>query len=139
MRGPIDYIVVEFDGNNFKGEALKELEVLVNNGTIDVLDIAIITKNAEGNVESIEMSNLDNDLTRFINGTKSSDTGLITDDDVVEVGEILNNNCSAGLLIIEHLWAKGFKKAIMDAGGRLVSEGRIHPDAAKELNNTEEE
>lgn len=139
MRGPIDFLVVEFDGNNFKGEVLQELEIAVRNKTIDVLDIALIAKDTEGNVEAIELSNFDSDLARLISASKESGTSLITDEDVVEVGDILDNNCSAGLLIIEQLWAKGLKKAIIDAGGRLVSEGRIHPDATKELNNKEEE
>ena len=139
MLGPIDYIVVEFHGNNFKGEALQELKIAMKNKIINVLDIALIAKNTTGNVTAIELNNLDNNLTQFINTTKSSGSGLITDEDIEEVGNLLSNNCAAGLLIIEQLWAKGFKKAIIDAGGKLVSEGRIHPDASKQLNQNEEE
>jgi uncharacterized membrane protein len=138
MRGPIDFIVVEFDGNNFSGKILQELEIAAREKIIDVLDIAVISKDTEGNVEAIELSNLDGDLMRVINASKASGTGLITDEDVAEVGDILNNSCSAGLLIIEQLWAKSLKKAIIDSGGKLISEGRIHPDASKELNEQEE-
>ena len=41
MRGPIDYIVVGFVANNFKGEILKELTTSVDKGVIAVLDIAL--------------------------------------------------------------------------------------------------
>ncbi|MEI6237518.1 MAG: DUF6325 family protein [Candidatus Saccharibacteria bacterium] len=139
MRGPIDFIIVEFDGNNFRGEIIQELEIAVRNKVIDVLDMAMVSKDSDGNVEAIELSNLDSDLIRVIKASKDSGTGLITDEDVAEVGDVLKNNCSAGLLIIEQLWAKGLKKAIIDTGGRLISEGRIHPDATKELNGKEEE
>ena len=139
MRGPIDFIIVEFDGNNFRGEIIQELEIAVRNKVIDVLDMAMVSKDSDGNVEAIELSNLDSDLIRVIKASKDSGTGLITDEDVAEVGDVLKNNCSAGLLIIEQLWAKGLKKAIIDTRGRLISEGRIHPDATKELNGKEEE
>jgi len=37
------------------------------------------------------------------------------------------------VLIIEHLWAKPLKEALLKAGGKLVAEGRIHPEAEVEL------
>jgi len=59
----------------------------------------------------------------------------IGDDDLDEVGEFLEPGTAAGILIIEHLWAKGLKKAIINTGGTVISEGRIHPDASRELDN----
>lgn len=134
MRGPIDYIIVGFEGNNFKGEILKELEKAVNDGTIAVLDLAIIVKDNDGNVTSVELNNLDSLVAQKVSEVKSSSKGLITEDDINETGELLENNTSAGLLIIEQLWAKGLKQAIINANGVLVAEGRIHPDASAELN-----
>lgn len=134
MRGPIDYIVVAFEGNQFKGEILKELEKAVSDNTISVLDLAVIAKDSDGNVQSIELSNIDSELIKQISANKSGQTGLITDEDVEEIGEILAEDCSAGLLIIEQVWAKGLKQAIINANGELLAEGRIHPEADKELN-----
>lgn len=131
MRGPIDYIIIGFEGNNFKGEVLKELEKAVNDGTIAVLDLAVIIKDNDGNVTSIELNNLDSPLAKQLAVSK----GLITDEDVAETGELLENNTSAGLLIIEQLWAKGLKQALINANGVLVAEGRIHPEASSELND----
>lgn len=138
MHGPIDFIVVEFAGNNFKGEVLDELAAAVENKIIDVLDIAVISKDADGNVHAIELNNLDNDLARAIDVSHKSNPGLISLEDTEEVSALLDNNCSAGLLIIEQLWAKGIKKALLNAGGRLISEGRIHPDAVQEIEEKEE-
>lgn len=139
MRGPIDYIIVGFEGNNFKGEVLEELEKAVNDGTIAILDLAVIVKDKDGNVESLELSNLDSAVAKKISESKSGSAGLITPEDVVETGDLLENNTSAGLLIIEQLWAKGLKQAIINANGVLVAEGRIHPDASSELNEEGEE
>lgn len=133
MRGPIDYIIVGFTGNNFKGEILKELGDAVDKGTIAVLDLAVIVKDDKGNVSEVEINTLGDSIAKLFPGV-DDDTGLITEDDVAEVGDVLDNNCAAGLLIVEHVWAKGLKKAIIDANGVLLAEGRIHPDADVELN-----
>ena len=58
-----------------------------------------------------------------------------TKEDIDEMGDLLENNTAAGLLVIEQLWAKPLKKALLDANGVLVAEGRIHPEAAQELDN----
>lgn len=128
MRGPIDYIIVGFEGNNFNGEILAELQKVVADGTIAVLDLALISRSADGTVEAIELSDL---------GGLTIEDGLITEEDVAEVGELLEDNSSAGLLVIEQLWAKGVKQAILNANGVLLDEGRIHPEASKELDSKE--
>lgn len=133
MRGPIDYIVVGFEGNDFKGEALDALSDATEKGIIDVLDIAVIIKDENGDVASMELASIDDDIVKVITELKGSDEGLITDEDVEEIGEILENNTAAGLLIIEQLWAKPLKKALIDADGTLIVDGRIHPEAALEL------
>lgn len=43
----------------------------------------------------------------------------ITEEDILEIIEAIPEG-TAALLIIEHLWAKGLKQAIRDAGGVLV-------------------
>lgn len=126
MRGPIDYIVVGFDGNNFTGEILEELGKVTKQGTVAVLDLALIVRDQEGSVSSVEITDL-GDLGANL------ESGLITEEDVAEIGEILEDNTSAGLLVVEQLWAKGLKQAVINAKGTLLLEGRIHPEAAKEL------
>lgn len=134
MRGPIDFIIVGFKENKFNGEILKALEKATSDGTIAVLDLALVMKDDNGAVTSLELSQIDDTVIAEFAKAKNITSGMILDDDVAEVADILENGNSAGLLVIEHLWAKGLKKAIVDAGGELIAEGRIHPDAEKELN-----
>jgi uncharacterized membrane protein len=131
MRGPIDYIVVGFPGNKFKGEVLAELADAVEQGVIQVLDLAMIVKDEAGEVTMLEVSADDTALAKVF--PYGEQQGLITDEDVAEVAEVLDDNCSAGLLIVEQLWAKGLKQAILNADGVLLAEGRIHPEAYAEL------
>jgi uncharacterized membrane protein len=129
MHGPIDYIIVGFTGNNFKGDIMHELDTAIQNNTIAVLDMAVITKDAEGEVSSLELMASDDPVMRDLAKFHTNTDHLIDTDDIVEVGEVLEPSTSAGLLIIEHLWAKGLKQALIDAKGTLLAEGRIHPEA----------
>lgn len=133
MHGPIDYIIVNFTGNKFNGGVLEELTKVVKDGTIAVLDIALITKDKDGEVAALELSDMQDAGVAEFAKTNNVASGLITADDVAEVGDIIADNSSVGLLVIEQLWAKGLKKAIIDAGGELIAEGRIHPEAAEEI------
>ena len=59
--GPVDYIVVEFPAgkSNFTGEMAKELLALVDSGTIRVIDVLILTKNEDGTVDAMELSDIE--------------------------------------------------------------------------------
>ena len=135
MRGPIDYIVVSFSGNKFEGNIIKALEEASNNGTIDVLALALLSKDEEGNVTTLDTVNLGEEFVIEFSKIIKADDNIVTQDDIDEVGEMLENNTSAGLLVVEQLCAKPLKQAIQEANGTLIAEGRIHPDAAKELDN----
>ena len=57
--GPIEYLIVGFPGNKFKGEIVPALAELVENGTIRILDLVFIAKDEEGNVAAVELAELD--------------------------------------------------------------------------------
>ncbi len=137
MRGPIDYIIVGFEGNKFNGNILDALSDAIDKGVIDVLALAIVTKDDKGEVTELDLANLgDGVALAFVEKYKPSKKD-ITDDDIAEVADLLENNTAAGLLIVEQLWAKPLKKALIDANGVLVAEGRIHPEALQELEGEE--
>src|SRR3954465_10455431 len=58
--GPVDYVVVEFPAGaaNFTGEMATELLRLVDSGLIRVIDVLILTKDADGSVEATELSDV---------------------------------------------------------------------------------
>lgn len=137
MRGPIDYIIVGFEGNKFDGSILKAIGDAVDSGAIGLVAMSMITKDANGSTSTLDVANMGDELAVSFAEQYKSDDSLITSDDLEEVSELLENNTSAGLLVVEQLWAKPLKKALIDANGVLVAEGRIHPDAAAELEGKE--
>lgn len=137
MLGPIDYVIVGFEGNKFNGSILKALTEALDKGIIGLVDLALIVKDEKGTVSSINVADLgDTIAVDFVQKYKPSGK-QIDKDDIDEIGDLLENNTSAGMLVIEQLWAKPLKQALIDANGVLIAEGRIHPDAAFELSEKE--
>jgi hypothetical protein len=58
--GPVDYLVVEFPAgaSNFTGEMATELVGLVDRGLIRVIDVLILQKSEDGEVEAMELSDV---------------------------------------------------------------------------------
>jgi hypothetical protein len=55
-----------------------------------------------------------------------------TESDIAMIAEQLADNSTAGLLLIENLWAKKTQQAMLDANGRLVMFERIPHDVVEE-------
>jgi len=133
MRGPIDYIIVGFEGNRFNGSILKAIGDAIDKKIIDLVALAFISKDKDGNVTKVDIANLGDSYAIEFSGKYKGDANAVTQDDIDEMSDLLENNTSAGLLVVEQLWAIPLKKALLDANGVLVAEGRIHPEAAAEL------
>ena len=115
-----------FPGNKFNGEIAPELGKLVDNGTIRVLDLVFITKDADGNVGAVEFE--DHDDVALFNALEGEIGGLISEEDIDYVGAALEPNSSAALLIWEDVWATPFVEALRDSGAVLVEGSRVPHD-----------
>ncbi len=132
MLGPIDYIVVSFEGNNFDGSVLSELHKAVDSGVIRVVDLIFVIKDADGNFAAAEIEDQHEELKEAVKVFElDEELQLLSEGDVEKVAASMKNNTSAGVLVIEQLWAKGLKKALIDAGATLIDEGRIHPEVVE--------
>lgn len=129
MLGPVDYIVVGFRGNNFDGSILKELKKAIDSGVIRLLDLLLIVKYKDGSIEMAEARDQEEDIKEAATmlGYKD-DQPLLTEDDVQKIGALMDNDTSSGVMVIEHLWAKDLKKALLNKSAILIDEGRLHPE-----------
>lgn len=132
MLGPIDYIAVGFKGNNFDGSILEELVKASESGAIRVVDLLFVIKDADGNVTMAEIEDQHEELKEVAKAIgHEGDLPLLTEEDVEKLGASMDNDTSAGVLVIEQLWAKGLKSALIHAGAELIDEGRIRPDVVE--------
>jgi Family of unknown function (DUF6325) len=123
--GPVDYVVVEFPAgaSSFTGEMAKELRALVDSGTIRVIDVLILTKDADGTVEATELSDVE-DLGEL--QVLEAELGeLLIADDFGNLAAAMDPGSTAGVLIWENLWAAPFASAARRSGGQLIADGRI--------------
>jgi Family of unknown function (DUF6325) len=123
--GPVEYMAVSFPGNKFKGEIAPALKELVDAGTVRIIDLAFVTKDSEGNVLAMEVEELDSDAGRAFAALQAEIGDLVNADDLQAVGEVLEPNSSAAVLVWEDVWAAKLAKAISDAGGVLLDLERV--------------
>ena len=123
--GPVDYLVVEFPAGqqNFTGEIAEELLNLVDAGTIRVIDVIIIVKDENGDVDALELSDA-GDLGPLVQ-LEAQLAELLAAEDVAHLGHALDPGSVAGVLVYENLWAAPFASAARRAGGQLLANGRI--------------
>jgi uncharacterized membrane protein len=153
--GPIQLVAVGFERPEFKGEILRELQELRSHGDLRLIDALVVAKDQDGNVVALEASDLSLDerieLGAVIGGLiglgaageKGMEAGalagamLVADEyeygmdleAVASVADDIPEGGAALLLLIEHRWALGLKRAIRGAGGVLIAQDMLNPEA----------
>ena len=122
---PVDYMIVAFPGNEFKGEIAPALADLVEKGTIRIIDLAFVAKDADGNVGAFELTDIDPEVRKGFENMGVEVNGLFNEEDLQAAGEELDPNSSAALLVWENLWAKDVAEAMRNAGGVLLDFERL--------------
>jgi uncharacterized membrane protein len=150
--GPVQILTVAFDGNRFKGEILPELERLKKLGVIRVIDLLFVRKDSMGAVATLTATDLDweeaADFGAMIGGligwgvageegaaigalagaAELADGHALDEQDQWALTEAVPNNSSAGIVLIEHVWAKPLRAAIARADGIEVSNEWLQGD-----------
>ena len=130
--GPIDFLALEFKGNQFKGEIIPALMDLVNKEIVRVIDLVIVQKDAAGKVMMREMQQAEPYVVALFDPLKAQITGMIQVEDIEMIGEKLENNTTAAIMLFENLWSIKFRDAVLNANGRLVMQERIPAEVVQE-------
>jgi uncharacterized membrane protein len=144
--GPVQLISVGFEPEaNFEGRIVDELASLEKERTIRVLDLLFIARDTDsdeivvvehqgtesmgGIVGALLGFEFDEDLGASAGGARPDEHSFgFSQADIEQMGAGLEPGGSAALLLIEHVWARGLRKAVRDAGGRLLGEGFLTPE-----------
>ena len=129
--GPVEYMIVGFPGNQFNGAIAPELAKLVDSGTIRILDLVFIMKDADGSVLAFEVDEQDSlALYKDIDGEVG---GWVGSEDIEHAADALEPNSAAALLVWEDVWATPFVEAMRDSGGVLIEGARIPHDLVEDV------
>ncbi len=132
-HGPVQYFVIAFPGNQFKGEIVPALADVVSKGLIRIVDISFVMKDAEGNVATMEINDLPEHVTSAYGDVIHAQEGLLSLDDIEQLAADIPPNNSAALLVFEHAWAANLAASIRNASGEVVAQGFVPHDVVEEI------
>ena len=104
---------------------------LVDKGIIRVIDLVVIMKD-QGEVIVRELRELDAAHIAMFDPLHADVSQMITRADIDMIAGQLAENSTAGIMLIENLWAKKTMQAMLDANGRMVMFERIPHDVVEE-------
>jgi hypothetical protein len=129
VLGPIGYLIVEYSGNKYTGNAFGELLNLVDRGLVRVLDLRFVMRAADGSLAVMELSDIDVDGQFDFGLFAGVSSGLLDESDLKEAANAIEPNTAAAIMVYENRWAAPFVQALREAGANLVSAGFIPQDA----------
>jgi uncharacterized membrane protein len=130
--GPVEYMIVAFPGNEFRGEIAPALAELVESGTIRIIDLPFVAKDSDGSVAALEVSDLKPEIADAFSSFGAAPGNLFNDEDMLAAGEELEPNSSAALLVWEDVWATKLAEAVRNANGKVLDHDRIPHEVVQE-------
>jgi hypothetical protein len=127
--GPITYLIVQFPGNKMTGEGFPILVDLVERGLIRILDLVFVTRDTDGSIRAIELSDIDHDGQLDLAVFEGASSGLLDSSDLADAESVIDPGSSAAVLIFENRWATPLTQAMRRGGAELVAAGYIPHDA----------
>jgi len=149
--GPVQILMLGFEGDKFSGEIIPELQRLREHDIVRLVDLLFVNKDADGNLSSVEHSDLSaeefQELGALIGaligvgaeGEEGLETGaeagaaasaggtFFDQEEIWDVADAIPPGSSAAIALIEHRWAIPLRDAIGRAGGYTVSDEWVHP------------
>jgi uncharacterized membrane protein len=146
--GPVQLVSIGFDRDaNLEGKVIDELAKLESERTIRTLDILFIARDTDsedivvlehpdaeklgGIVGALLGMELEGEAETPAAGGGDEHAFGFTQQDIQEMASGLGPGESAGLILIEHVWARDLKRAFRGAGGRLLGEGFLTPETIR--------
>jgi uncharacterized membrane protein len=135
--GPVQLISLGFEpGGNFEGRIADELAKLESDRTIRVLDLLFVARDTDSD-ELVVLEHQEESMGAIVGallgvrleGAEEQEHSFgFTQGEIEEMATGLEPGGAAGLLLVEHVWARDLKRAVRDAGGRMVGESFLTPE-----------
>jgi|tagenome__1003787_1003787.scaffolds.fasta_scaffold20525337_2 uncharacterized membrane protein len=124
VRGPIDFVLIEFSADRLTGRAAQALLDLVDKGIVALYDVLVVGKADDGTVYALDLADDVDRLGGFADLAWVR-SGLLTDEEMHEAAATMQPGTLAVLIVYENTWAVPFVAAAMEAGGELIAGARI--------------
>jgi hypothetical protein len=119
--GPVQFIAVGFpEEATYQGRILAEIEAIESSGSLRVLDVLFVRKDPDtGTLETIDIQS---DELQALAGTV---TLGVSRREIEGVGDELEPGQGAGMILVEHVWARDLAQAIEATGGGILAQGLL--------------
>jgi hypothetical protein len=125
---PLEYALIKFEEPKPSGKIVPELLALAERGIVRFVDIIFIHKEADGNLRTFELNELDPESYAMFVPIGEHVSSIFTSGDLERAAGRLPAGSAAMLILWENLWVAGLRKAVGDAGGELVERVQIAPE-----------
>jgi hypothetical protein len=127
--GPVQFIAVGFpEDATYAGNILAQIEKIELSGSLRVLDVLFVRKDADtGELQTIDVQS---EELQALAGTQ---TLGVSQREIEGVGDELAPGQAAGMILVEHVWARELEEAIASTGGAVLAQGLLGPAALEEI------
>lgn len=151
ITGPIQAFVIGFDDLDATGQVLEELKRVRKRGVIRLVDLLFVQKDTLGEISSAmhltdfseaERQHLGSVIGGLIGLEAGGAAGAVVGaeavaerdygmnlDELLDLADSIPNDSAAAIMIVEHHWATRLRGALAEAGGLLLMQAMITPDA----------
>ena len=121
--GPVDVAVIAFEGSELNGAVAPALTDLQASGTVQVIDIAFVRKDARGATSIIEL--VDDEVSEVFDQITDSQFDLLSEADLTDIARSLEPASAAMVVVWENSWAARFAAAVRASRSRVAMLERI--------------
>ncbi len=129
--GPVDVFIIGIPGTQFTGRVAPAVLELIDGGTIRIIDMLIVVKDADGTISSFETEEIKEFAGPSFAEIEIAQPGALGHDDANEISDDLENNSSALLIAFENVWARKLSSALQAADATVIDYIRIPADVAQ--------
>jgi hypothetical protein len=126
--GPVDFLAIEFPGGRVTAPGFEQLLSLARQGTIRILDVEFIVKDAAGTARKAEAGDLGGLDGTDLSAWAGASSGLLDEADVSQIAATIGPGATAAVIVYENRWILALADAWRRDGARLIGDGGISAD-----------
>ena len=131
--GPIDFIMIGFEDSSISPNVAEGIQSLVQAGTIRIIDLIFVEKNASGELRIVELHELPDGVYESWDVIVDEMDGMLTEEDARHLASDLPPDRAAVLALYENVWARELSAAILAAKGEVLANLRIPRSVISEI------
>jgi len=136
--GPVELIALGFPDDRIPDEVKAQLAALVVSEQVRIIDLVVVRRPVEGDLEIIEFEDLGDELLLADTEIDLVGGGLAGDEDLADIADAIPAGTSALVLVLEHVWSIGIADAIRESGGVLLAAERIPAEVVAAIADLED-